>query len=131
MPSVVGLYEAHPATAELILDELREQGKLAGTLTPEDLFALDQDHYGGAEAPEALAQRAGVTSGDRVLDLCSGLGGPARFVAWRFDCTVTGIDLTPGRVRDAAELTELVELSDRVSFVCGDVTALPFSDGSF
>src|SRR2546427_575204 len=31
MPSVVGLYEAHPATAELILDELREQGKLAGT----------------------------------------------------------------------------------------------------
>src|SRR5262249_35013220 len=64
-------------------------------------------------------------------DLCSGLGGPARLLASRFGCGVTGIELVPSRVADARRLTELVGMDDRVTFVEGDVTALPFPDASF
>jgi ubiquinone/menaquinone biosynthesis C-methylase UbiE len=129
--AVVTLYEAHPVSAEQILGELRARGKQLDSLSPEDLFPLDQDHYGGTDATEALAQRAGIHAGDVVLDLCSGLGGPARLVAMRFGCSVTGIDLTPMRVDDATRLTELVGLSGRVEFLHGDVTDLPFQDASF
>ena len=129
--AVIALYEAHPLSAEQILDELRVRGAPLDSLSPEDLFPLDQDHYGGADATEALAVRAGIGDGDAVLDLCSGLGGPARFVAWRFGCRVTGIDLTRTRVEGARRLTDLVGLAERVQFVHGDVTDLPFPDDSF
>ncbi len=66
-----------------------------------------------------------------VLDLCSGLGGPARFLAWRFGCRVTGVDLTASRCRTAERLTELVGLGHTVRFVHADATALPFEAESF
>jgi hypothetical protein len=47
---IVALYDVHPVDAEQILDDLRARGRTADALTPEDLFPLDQDHYGGAEA---------------------------------------------------------------------------------
>jgi ubiquinone/menaquinone biosynthesis C-methylase UbiE len=128
---IVALYDVHPVDAEQILDDLRARGRAADALTPEDLFPLDQDHYGGAEATEALGARAGIVADDHVLDLCSGLGGPARYVAWRFGCRVTGIDVTASRVADARRLTELVGLDDRVELVHGDVTELPFPGGRF
>jgi sarcosine/dimethylglycine N-methyltransferase len=125
------LYEAHPINEAQILGTLRASGKALETLSPEDLFPLDQDHYGGIEATEALAVQAGLQANSVVLDLCSGLGGPARYVAWRFGCRVTGIDLTGERVAAARNLSDLVGLSDRVAFVEGDVTSLPFRDASF
>jgi SAM-dependent methyltransferase len=128
---IVALYQAHPMNAEQILADLQASGHPPDTLTPEDLFPLDQDHYGGAEATESLGLRAALRREDRVLDLCSGLGGPARYVAWRFGCRVTGIDLTASRVEDARRLTELVGLDGRVELVQGDVTDLPFPGASF
>jgi SAM-dependent methyltransferase len=129
--AIVALYDAHPIGAQQILDELVSRGRPVESLTPEDLFELDQDHYGGADATEALALATAVGADDAVLDLCAGIGGPARLVAHRFGCAVTGIELVPSRVEDARRLTELVGMSDRVAFVVGDVTALPFPDASF
>jgi sarcosine/dimethylglycine N-methyltransferase len=128
---VTGLYEAHPITEDYILTELRKRGNALDDLSPEDLFPFDQDHYGGSEATETLGECAGLRAGNDVLDLCSGLGGPARYLAWRFACRVTGIDLTGERVRTARNLTDLVGLSDQVSFFEGDVTSVPFPDASF
>jgi hypothetical protein len=44
---IVALYQAHPMNAEQILADLQASGHPPDTLTPEDLFPLDQDHYGG------------------------------------------------------------------------------------
>src|ERR1035438_10314419 len=68
----------------------------------------DQDHYGGLEANDALAERAGICKGTRVVDFCAGLGGPSRYLAHRYGADVTGIELTPARVDGAKELTLLV-----------------------
>ena len=128
---IVAFYETHPLNESQILQALEKAGKNVDALAPEDLFPLDQDHYGGLEAVDVIAERARISAESRVLDVCAGLGGPARYVAWRFGCDVTGIDLTESRCRSAARLTELVGLTDRVRFVHGDAAALPFEDGSF
>ena len=94
---VVDFYDRHPINEGQILDTLARRGKDLSALVPEDLFDLDQDHYGGLEAVEALARLGGVDRSSRVLDLCAGLGGPARFLACRFGCRVTGVDLTRSR----------------------------------
>ena len=66
-----------------------------------------------------------------MLDVCSGLGGPARWLAYRIGCKVTGLDLTASRVEAARRLTERVGLSPLVDFVEGDATRMPISSGKY
>jgi protein-L-isoaspartate O-methyltransferase len=56
-----------------------------------------------------------VEAGDHLLDIGCGLGGPARYLAQRFECRVTGIDITEPFVEAAVKLTALLALDDRVS----------------
>jgi ubiquinone/menaquinone biosynthesis C-methylase UbiE len=131
MRSAVDFYERHPISAEIILSKLKASRGHLNDLAPSDLFAHDQDHYGGLGANDALAERAGIGQGSRVVDFCAGLGGPARYFADRYGADVTGIELTPARVRGAEELTRRVGLQDRVRVIGGDVMRVPLPDASF
>jgi SAM-dependent methyltransferase len=91
-----------------------------------DFALLDQFHFGGWQATVELASLCGLTSASIVLDLGSGLGGAARYIATAFDCTVEGIDLSVDFVDAARYLTERVGLLDRVSFQRGDARKIPF-----
>jgi SAM-dependent methyltransferase len=66
-----------------------------------------------------------------VLDVCAGLGGPARVLAYRFGARVTGVDLTHSRCAAGARLTALVRLGPLVRHVRGDAQALPFRARAF
>lgn len=128
--SAIDFYERHPISAEIIKAKLMAaRGNLTG-ITPEELFPHDQDHYGGLAANDALAASAGIAQGSHVADFCAGLGGPARYLASRYGADVTGIELTPARVNGAAELTQLVGLSDSVRVIEGNVMAVPLPDAS-
>jgi ubiquinone/menaquinone biosynthesis C-methylase UbiE len=128
----VGLEHYHRDSVERDLDAM-----LAAAfpddlrLTPADLAPLDQFHSRGILATAELAERAGIDRSTRVLDVGSGLGGPARFLAATYGCHVTGIDLSPSFVAAARALTERTALTDLVSFEAGDAVRLPFPDASF
>ncbi|MDE2576356.1 MAG: methyltransferase domain-containing protein [Rhodospirillales bacterium] len=96
-----------------------------------DLAPLDQFHAGGAEATDELARLAGVRAGMRVLDVGCGIGGPARHLAARFACQVTGLDLAAEYCRIAEALTTLVGLDGRAAFQAGDACNLRFPAGGF
>ena len=66
---------------------------------------LDQFHIGGADAVGLLIGSLALAEGDRVLDIGSGFGGPARQIARRTGNRVTGIDITPAYVDAARDLT--------------------------
>jgi len=127
----IAFYDRHPINEEQVLAALRRSGRLPGRLAPADLFDFDQDHFGGLPAVESLARLARIEPRSRVLDVCAGLGGPARFLAWRYGCVVTGVDLNAGRVEAAARLSRLVGLERATSFVRGDATALPLQGHAF
>lgn len=131
MRSAVDFYERHPISAEIILSKLKASRGHLDDLAPSELFAHDQDHYGGLAANDALAERAGIGQGSRVVDFCAGLGGPARYFADRYGADVTGVELTPARVRGAEELTRRVGLQDRVRVIGGNVMRVPLPDASF
>jgi ubiquinone/menaquinone biosynthesis C-methylase UbiE len=130
---VLDFYDRHPISEAQVLAALRRRrGDLAGApVTADDLFEFDQDHYGGLAAVDALARLGGVGAGARVLDLCAGLGGPARFLASRRSCQVVALELNAGRAAGAARLTRLVGLGGRVRVVRGDATRLPFAAARF
>ena len=66
-----------------------------------------------------------------MLDVCSGMGGPARYLAHRVGCRVTGLDLTASRHESAQRLTRLVHLDHLVTFRLGNALDMPFEDASF
>ncbi|MBL8701054.1 MAG: methyltransferase domain-containing protein [Alphaproteobacteria bacterium] len=110
---------------------LREAGKDLDRLTIDDLVGLDEFHVRGREATLSLAQRLALRGGERVLDVGSGIGGPARRLATLAAVEVVGIDLTPAFVDLANEFSRLTGLADRVRFRAADALALPFADASF
>src|ERR1700740_2300328 len=99
--------------------------------TPQQLGALDQFHTRGLAATAELAKLAGITADAAVLDVGSGVGGPARFLAAPYGCRVTGVDLSEPFVDAARYLTERTGQSGQVSFPSASALALPFDDGRF
>lgn len=100
-------------------------------LTPQQLAPLDQFHTRGLAATIELAESAGITAGMSVLDVGSGVGGPARFLAATYGCRVTGIDLSEPFVEAARYLTKRTGQSGQVSFETASALELPFDDGDF
>lgn len=113
------------------MELLREAGKDLSRLTIDDLVGLDEFHLRGREATLALARRLSLAGGERVLDVGSGIGGPARRLASLAAVDVVGVDLTPAYVDLANALSRLVGLGARVRFEVADALALPFPDASF
>jgi MPBQ/MSBQ methyltransferase len=116
---------------EVILAALRGVGKDIDHLTPDDLAAVDEFHGGQRAATIHLAELLGLAGSERVLDVGSGLGGPSRFLAWRYGAQVSGLDLTAEFVAVAQMLTRRTGLVDKVDYRQGDALDLPFSDMSF
>ncbi|MGI9507207.1 MAG: class I SAM-dependent methyltransferase [Geminicoccaceae bacterium] len=129
--NVVTYYDTHPISAQQILEKLERDGIALDGLSEAELQHYDQDHYGGIAITEQLAKDAGITAEYHVLDVCSGMGGPARYFSYNSGCRVTGLDLTDSRVVGATELTRLAGLDHCVNFRQGDAQAMPFEDGTF
>jgi len=126
--------QAHYRTVGLldrIVAGLREAGKDPGAPTVDDLAPADEFHSVGRVATKDLAALAALKPGTRVLDVGSGLGGPARFLAATYGCDVTGIDLMPEFCTVATELSRLTRLTERTRFQQGNALALPFDEGAF
>ena len=100
-------------------------------LTSQQLAALDQFHTRGLAATADLARLAGITADMEVLDVGSGVGGPARFLAATYGCRVTGVDLSEPFVDAARYLTERTGQGRQVAFQAGSALDLPFDEGRF
>jgi len=110
---------------------LADDGADPARPTIESLAPYDQFHGRGLEATVEAAAMMQAAPGDHLLDVGSGIGGPARWVARRFRCKVTGIDLTPEFCDVARHLTRRLGMDDRVAFEVGDALAMPFPDDTF
>jgi ubiquinone/menaquinone biosynthesis C-methylase UbiE len=130
MDAVVDHYAISDLTGR-IAAALRDAGKDLAKLKTADLAAIDEFHVRGRSATLEIATKMELTTGCHVLDIGSGLGGPARTLAEVYGCRVTGIDLSPTFCETARQLSHWVGLNDRVNFVQGDATSLPFDAATF
>ena len=122
-------------TTGSLLERIR-QGLAAMGCDPDrpgldDLKPVDEFHIGGVEATRDLLAQISLDAASSLLDIGSGLGGPARFIASTIGCHVTGIDLTEEFVTTARALSEMTGLADRTSFTTGSALDLPFAAASF
>ncbi|MBV8397936.1 MAG: class I SAM-dependent methyltransferase [Acetobacteraceae bacterium] len=82
-------------------------------------------------ATEELARALDPQPSDHILDIGCGIGGPARWIAYKFGCRVTGVDLTPEFCTAARELNEITGMSAQVRILEASALALPLTDAIF
>lgn len=99
--------------------------------TPETLAQFDHFHGRGPVATEELVALLKPVSGEKLLDIGSGIGGPARWIAAKSGVQVTGVDLTPEFCAAAEELIRATGMQGRVRILRGSALDLPLSDGAF
>ena len=117
--------------AERVLAAFRAANGADARPTPEGLAPFDHFHGRGVLATQEIAAQLALQPGQRVLDIGSGIGGPARWFAATFAVAVTGVDLTPEFCAAAEALNAATGLADRVTIIHGSALALPVPDGAF
>jgi sarcosine/dimethylglycine N-methyltransferase len=122
---------ASEGITERVLAALRAANGADVPITPDTLAPIDHFHGRGVIATEELAALLRPRASDNLLDIGCGIGGPARWIAAKFGCCVTGVDLTPEFCVAARELNAATGLADRVRILHGSALALPVADGSF
>jgi SAM-dependent methyltransferase len=129
--SNVESYYTRGRLEDSILQALTRAGKDLANLTHGDLAALDEFHAGGREATQELAAQMELRPGLHLLDVGSGIGGPARYFAAEHGCRVTGVDLTEEFVLVSRSLTRRTKLDHAVEFLHCSALALPFGAANF
>ena len=120
-----------------VLKTLTKDGVDVDRLQAKDLYERDLDcqNLGGhrllVTAANAVAEHAAPQAGDAVIDIGCGMGGPGRYLADRFGCSVLGVDLLPLRIEAAEALTARTGQADRISYRVASGTELPADDGQF
>ena len=115
-----------------IFNELREIGKsTSSTLLVKDLTKFDQLHYHGTDAIDIFIEKLEINEKTKILDVGSGIGGPARYIANKTGAEITAIELQLDQNNLAKDLTKKCGLSNKVNHICGDILDYDFKNQTF
>ncbi|MFP4285861.1 MAG: methyltransferase domain-containing protein [Desulfovermiculus sp.] len=107
-----------------------DQYSLTGIYCYEWMFGPNFLGYGEPQATRNIINQMDWKPGIRVLDVGSGLGGPARVMAEEYGAVVTGVDLTDDTVQIAKERHEKNGMAN-VSFHQGDIHQVQWGENAF
>lgn len=127
----VAAHYTHGALLAAIDDALAAAGIDPRTIGVEDLSPVDNLHGRGASATEGLIEHLNPSADMRLLDMGSGIGGPARLIAYKTGAHVTGIDITPEFVQVARSLSARTAMDALNTFHLGSALDLPFEEAAF
>ena len=117
---------------ERIFNELREIGKsTSDNLIVKDLSKFDQFHYHGTDAIDIAIKKLGINDKSKILDVGSGIGGPARYIANKTGAEITAIELQSDQNNLANALTKRCGLLNKVNHICGDILDYDFKNEKF
>lgn len=109
------MYSKHRVNAETLLKKFENIDKL------EEIFNHDQDHFLGVNAVDIAINKININDKDRVLDLGSGFGGPARYINYKTNCSIDGVEIQKDRWKLSIDLNKKYKL-ENVYFYNDDFT---------
>lgn len=109
------------------------RGNHAGELVEERVIGAvwGANGYTTLVQADELLEHLALTSESRLLDVGTGRGWPALYLAQRSRCSVVGTDLPLAALRVARARAERQGLTDRSTMVVASGAALPFPPRTF
>ena len=106
---------------EKVVAGLTAAGKDLDGLTVDDLAPIDEFHTRGRESTLEVAELAGLTDEDSVLDVGCGIGGSSRHIARKYPSVRSGvgIKLSPVQAERAQRLSDAQGLGGKLRFQVG------------
>lgn len=129
--NVVSQQYAHGSLLSAIQNGIEQLGKTVDDVTLHDFAPVDEFHIGGRQATDHFVTQLNLSANDQLLDVGCGLGGAARFVADKFGCNVTGIDLTDEYIQTGQSINQWVGLHEQIELQQGSALELPFEADRF
>ncbi|MCB1201866.1 MAG: class I SAM-dependent methyltransferase, partial [Leptospiraceae bacterium] len=80
---------------------------------------------------ETMTKQLNISAASRVLDLGSGYGGAARYLAEKFKCKIVCLNLSETENERNRELNKIMNLNDFIEVVDADFSEIPYSQDSF
>jgi SAM-dependent methyltransferase len=123
LPQRVDLYSTYKHFTEQVLDAIRKE-----------TFGVDfgQNSWTTADEYDRFISWLDITSNQQVLEVASGSGGPAIYLATKTGCLLTAIDAHASAIETATTLARAAPHSDKVNFILADANMrLPFEDNTF
>jgi len=123
------MYSRHSVNPENLYRFMVENNLTPQNKPVDELAIFDHDHFGNKKATDICIELIGINNESQILDIGSGLGGPARYIANRFSCTVTGIELQKERWACADLLSRQMGFSeDKLKFERDDACNILFKE---
>lgn len=88
-------------------------------------------HPGGDETTKTLIKETSIGKDSMVLDVASGTGETALYIAMNFGSNVVGVDLSRKMIEYANTLVKVVDLGHKVKFILADAERIPMRDDVF
>ena len=105
-----------------VYNELRELGKAtSGPLSVNELSSFDQLHYHGTQAIDFAIKKFNINNKSKILEIGSGLGGPARYLAKKTGANITAVELQEDHHDAAVYLTKICNLDTKIEHICGNL----------
>lgn len=96
-----------------------------------EMLMGEEIHVGGEKETKILAMKARLQQDSKILDVCSALGGPARYLAKTYGCSITGLDATQKMIDEAIKRTQQQGFSKQITYKLGNALDMPFKSGTF
>jgi sarcosine/dimethylglycine N-methyltransferase len=97
----------------------------------EELSAFDQLHYHGTDALDIAIRLIGVKPGQSLLEIGSGIGDPARYLANNSGAHITALELQADQNQVTEQLSQRCGISEKLSHQCGDFLTYDWGNQRF
>lgn len=115
--------------------ELHQLDSPANRLIRESIWGKDEDigqqSFITPRYLDELIYRLVIEEKIYVLDVGSGAGGPAVYIASKTGCRVSGIEINDVGVEVSRKLAKKSGLEEKTEFYLGDAMKMPFEDNTF
>ena len=117
--------------SDIILATLQKERIDTAKLVKDAFAPIEELHLRGSAATFELAQKVELNEKMKVLDVGCGIGGPARKLASKFGCHVTGLDLSKEYCSAAEIINDHIGLRNKIEIQQGNALEMPFNDEVF
>jgi ubiquinone/menaquinone biosynthesis C-methylase UbiE len=88
-------------------------------------------HLGGFETTQKLIELCHIAQARHVLEVGTGVGATACYLAREYDCRIVGVDVRETMITRCRERAHKEGVSGQVEFRAADAQDLPFEDAQF